>query len=323
VFDRYAAAQRAVQVLQDSGFGPDAVHITEDTDAGYADRVDAQGEPRREDEGLTAKIRHFFADLFGPDDEREVSQYSAALKRGCAVVKVDVEEDDKVDAARQALQSAGAVDIEEEAAGLGSRDRDLSADRGTAGASYPVVEDEVGVGSSQSTYAGGVRVYPGDRAYGQSAAEREQGLRSDRGTMEGQLGQGSDASTLGRSDMSQSMGGSGLSSQEMRNEDIGSAGLGGSMGSANVGQSLGGTMGMDTDYRTHFDSNYGSLGERYDDYEPAYRYGSTLAGDSRYTGRSWDEFESDARIDWESAHPGSAWERFKGAVRHAWERATH
>jgi hypothetical protein len=78
---------------------------------------------------------------------------------------------------------------------------------------------------------------------------------------------------------------------------------------------------FDSDFRTDFSTRYGS-GERYEDYEPAYRYGYGLASDSRYQGKDWDAFETTARGDWERDNPGSTWERVKAAVRHAWNRAT-
>jgi uncharacterized protein (TIGR02271 family) len=78
----------------------------------------------------------------------------------------------------------------------------------------------------------------------------------------------------------------------------------------------------DADFRQHWTSNYGSSGSRYDEYAPAYRYGSTLAGSGQYTGRTWDEIEPEAREDWEKQHPGGAWERFKDSVRYGWEKLT-
>lgn len=77
----------------------------------------------------------------------------------------------------------------------------------------------------------------------------------------------------------------------------------------------------DTYYRTHFNSNYASAGGRYEDYAPAYGYGSTMAS-SQYRGRSWDEVEPALRSDWETRNPGSTWEKFKSAVRHGWDRVT-
>ena len=80
----------------------------------------------------------------------------------------------------------------------------------------------------------------------------------------------------------------------------------------------------DTYYRNHFQSNYGEAGGSYDDYAPAYGYGSQMRGDTRYSGRQWDTVESDLRTDWESrnAGSGSTWEKAKAAVRHGWDRMT-
>lgn len=78
-------------------------------------------------------------------------------------------------------------------------------------------------------------------------------------------------------------------------------------------------------YRTHWSNTYGTTGSSYDEYRPAYSYGSQMRRDPRYSGRQWDEVESDLRMDWETRHPGepSAWEKMKAAVRHGWDRMTH
>jgi hypothetical protein len=78
----------------------------------------------------------------------------------------------------------------------------------------------------------------------------------------------------------------------------------------------------DEDFRTHYSDYLSTSGGTYEDYEPAYRYGSDLGSDKRYRGRGWSEIESDARRDWESRNPNDAWERFKSAVRRGWERAS-
>src|SRR5689334_16224650 len=104
VFDRYPAAQHAARILEDSGFEHDRVHV-----AGAEGDGDAAA---REDEGIMASIRHFFSDLFGPGDSREMGTYAEAVRRGGAVVKVEVD-DAEVDKARETLQQAGAIDIDE------------------------------------------------------------------------------------------------------------------------------------------------------------------------------------------------------------------
>lgn len=84
-------------------------------------------------------------------------------------------------------------------------------------------------------------------------------------------------------------------------------------------------MGMaSSDYRSHYQSNMSSLGGRYEDYEPAYQYGSTLRSDPRYADRSWDDVEADAHRDWTSRNPdgASTWEKTKMAVKHGWESMT-
>lgn len=86
-----------------------------------------------------------------------------------------------------------------------------------------------------------------------------------------------------------------------------------------------GTASMQDDnyYRTHFQSNYGSSGGSYDDYAPAYTYGAQMRG--QYSGRKWEDVETDLRTDWETRHgtaTGSTWEKMKAAVRHGWDRMT-
>jgi uncharacterized protein (TIGR02271 family) len=79
----------------------------------------------------------------------------------------------------------------------------------------------------------------------------------------------------------------------------------------------------DGDYRTHWQTNYGRAGGVYEDYQPAYQYGSSLGSDDRYRNRDWNDIEMDARRDWDTRYPGGTWERFKAAVRHGWERVTN
>jgi hypothetical protein len=78
----------------------------------------------------------------------------------------------------------------------------------------------------------------------------------------------------------------------------------------------------DADFRAHWQSHYASSGGTYDEYAPAYRYGSLMHSSGRYHDRTWDEIEPEARRDWEARYPDSAWERFKDSVRHGWERLT-
>lgn len=78
----------------------------------------------------------------------------------------------------------------------------------------------------------------------------------------------------------------------------------------------------DAYFRGHWASNLAGSGDSYDDYAPAYRYGTSMARSDLYRGRPWDDVETNLRTDWEARNPGSTWEKMKAAVRHGWERIT-
>jgi uncharacterized protein (TIGR02271 family) len=86
-------------------------------------------------------------------------------------------------------------------------------------------------------------------------------------------------------------------------------------------EQLGSTVDEDY-YRSHWTTNFASAGGTYDDYAPAYRYGTAMRGSDTYRNRSWDDSESTLRSNWESRYPQSTWEKFKAAVRHGWDRIT-
>lgn len=75
------------------------------------------------------------------------------------------------------------------------------------------------------------------------------------------------------------------------------------------------------DFRADYEAHHATQGATFEDFDAAYRYGHALASNTHYDGRSWDEIEPEARVEWERRHPQSAWERFRSAVRHAWQRA--
>ena len=78
----------------------------------------------------------------------------------------------------------------------------------------------------------------------------------------------------------------------------------------------------DAYFRGHWTSNYGTAGGTYDQYAPAYSYGTSMARSKQYQGRPWSEVEGSLRSDWEIRNPGSTWDNMKSAVRHGWERIT-
>lgn len=101
------------------------------------------------------------------------------------------------------------------------------------------------------------------------------------------------------------------------------SGLDSGLGSGGLGSGgLEGASTGDDAWRTHWQQSYANAGGRYEDYAPAYQYGSRLADDERYRGQAWNDIEPQVRSDWESRNAGP-WERTRDAVRYGWEKLTH
>jgi uncharacterized protein (TIGR02271 family) len=79
---------------------------------------------------------------------------------------------------------------------------------------------------------------------------------------------------------------------------------------------------FDKDFRDHWTTRFSGSGRRYEEVEPAYRFGHSMASDARYRGRRWEDVEADARSEWGRTNDDSMWDDMKDAVRHAWQRAT-
>ena len=110
------------------------------------------------------------------------------------------------------------------------------------------------------------------------------------------------------------------------------AGPAGTVVGAAVGAVLGGLAGKgvaeavdptreDAYWRENFTRRpYVERGSSYDDYGPAYGYGTQSF--VRYPGRNFDDVESDLSRDWDARRGASnlSWERAKQAAREAWDR---
>jgi uncharacterized protein (TIGR02271 family) len=119
-------------------------------------------------EGVMSRIEHFFTNLFGNDDRpEEIGHYLEAVRRGNALLSVDVRDESSTDRVRDALHAAGAVDIDSRVeqwrgAGYTAYDRSapgFSADEIAAERqAFPVVQESLEVGKRE-VQTGGVRVY--------------------------------------------------------------------------------------------------------------------------------------------------------------------
>ncbi|NYE64075.1 hypothetical protein FHW58_005310 [Duganella sp. 1224] len=77
----------------------------------------------------------------------------------------------------------------------------------------------------------------------------------------------------------------------------------------------------DDDYfRSHWEQTY--KGGTFQEFDPAYRFGQSMAGNPGYRDKEWNDVEPELRAGWESTQPQSSWDKFKDAVKHGWERIT-
>ncbi|HPU50225.1 MAG TPA: YsnF/AvaK domain-containing protein [Burkholderiaceae bacterium] len=373
VFDQYSAAQHAADLLRERGiFDHDDVRITAADDTGTAPSGSTVS---HEDKGLMERIRDFFSGAV--DDDDEVSVYSEHVRRGGAVLKVQVEDEAQVEVASEVLEAAGAVDVDKrvdewQSSGWVRDSRTSSAplsaaspasttagtartgsDRtdirsGKLGATgersdvLPVVREEMQVGK-RTLRAGGVRVYSRivEDPVHESVELREEAARVERRPVDRPA---SEADLSGMRErtieveetverpvvqkvarvVEEVVVGKDVRQKTVKIDDtvrhteveVENLPGGASAGAVRAYEEF------DTDFRSDFKTRYGASGRRFEDVEPAYRYGHSLASDSRYSGKRWDDIETDVGRDWTREHPGSTWEEIKASVRHAWERAT-
>jgi uncharacterized protein (TIGR02271 family) len=358
VFDNYAEAERAVTALANAGIDRDVIHTSanEGTSALATHETAAEATSHSHDgEGLGERIRHFFGSLFGGDDDEDTTYYSEAVRRGSVIVTVDSDSADQADRAADVLNECGAVDVDARAtewrqggwAGSPPSARPVQ-DAATARETViPVVKEELRVGTRRRE-RGGVRIYTHmeeapvqervtlhderavveRRTVDRPATEADfaafkEGTIEVRETIEepvvAKAARVVEEVVVGKevSERTETV------SDSVRRGEVDVQQLGGTAaGEATRARSDIDTPDDDASYRSHWQTNYATAGGRYEDYEPAYRYGSTLARDGRYRNRDWKDIEGDARRDWETRYPGSTWERIKAAARHGWERVT-
>lgn len=77
---------------------------------------------------------------------------------------------------------------------------------------------------------------------------------------------------------------------------------------------------LESDFRTHYTTNYAQSGGNYDQYRTVYRYGYDLGTDERTNTGDWPTVEADARSIWEQRNPGT-WDQFKASIQYAWDKA--
>ena len=181
LFNSFDDAQNAADRLTQEGIARSDINIhaqdnateVQDGSLGTADRgttrtVAADRSTSETRDHASGGIAHFFKRLFGDDDApEEVNHYHESIRRGHALLSVDVADESQVDGVRAALNDAGALDIDERVAqwkssgysGYDSNAPAYTADEIAADRqAFPVVKEELAVGKREVS-TGGVRVY--------------------------------------------------------------------------------------------------------------------------------------------------------------------
>jgi hypothetical protein len=108
-FDQQDAARAAIVALANDRFDPRRVHAIETAVPPQDDEPAATPPPPITDDSMVDHLRNFLAGLLGVSPD--VSAYAAAMRRGGAVVRVDVDDQPQAARAEHALVQAGAIDV--------------------------------------------------------------------------------------------------------------------------------------------------------------------------------------------------------------------
>ena len=107
-FDQQDSARAAIAALANDRFDPRRVHAIE-TRRPTVDDEPVAPPPAVTDDSVVDHLRNFFAGLFGV--AHDVTAYAAAMRRGGAVVRVDVDDQPQAARAELAFVKAGAIDV--------------------------------------------------------------------------------------------------------------------------------------------------------------------------------------------------------------------
>lgn len=352
VYDEYSDAQAAVQALVADGFQRTNIQLSNDEDTTATTKATAAKKD-------TGGISGFFRSLFGSEQNPYHDTYAESARRGSYVLTVQARDDDEADRASDIMNRFDPVDVEERASywkQQGWSGYDAKAPRYTddeirkersayqparAGSTttdqtrIPVVEEEMKVGKRE-VQRGGVRVFRRltEKPVHEQVQLREEHVRVERHRVdkpatEADMAAFKEGSVELRETSEEAVVSKSARVVEevvvgkevtQRTEQVNDSVRRTEVDVEQIGAS--GTTADDTDFRSHWQTTYGKSGGRYEDYDAAYRYGSTVAGSDQYKNYQWNDVEPQLRNDWESSHPGSTWDKVKDAVRYGAERVT-
>lgn len=350
VYDNYKQAQQALDELTKKGFSIEHVNLS----PGLETEEARQAALRHEEKG---GVRGFFRSLFGGHEEEHADIYSEAVRRGNYLLTVHAQTDEQADQATEILNRYNPIDINERAAQWKSEgwsryetaapalsEQEIQQERSRYGegkTTIPVIQEELQVGK-RVVQRGGVRIFQHvvETPVQETVQLREEHVSVERHPVnepatEADMANLKESSFEVRESAEEAVVaktarvveevvvGKDVSertetiSDTVRRTDVEVEQMAGN------GQGATTTTAFDdTDFRNHWQTTYGKSGGRYEDYALAYRFGSRMASDERYSKYRWTDVEPDVRRDWEASNATHPWERVKDAVRYGWEKVT-
>jgi stress response protein YsnF len=261
--------------------------------------------------------------------EEHAQYYSEGVRRGGTLVTLTTD-DASADRAADIMSRHGAVDIDKRSeqwkktgwSRFDEKAAPYTAEQRQREAVLPVVEEEVRVGKREVA-KGGVRVhsYVTERPVEEKVTLREEHAKVERRPADRPLKAGEEAFRETSFEIEERAEEPVVQKEARVKEEV-VVGKEASERTETIRETARRTdvdVDEDADFRSHFKTNYASLGDAYESYSPAYRYAGTLSRDKRYTNKEWPQIENDVRTDWEKQNPGT-WDKFKGAIRYGWDR---
>lgn len=297
--DSEVEAQGVVVCLEQSGFSRDDIDVLragEKPEAaagrlhGDASEIGSSVTTVHKKESIGDKVADFFQSLArakrrdGGDHETDRAFYQDELKRGRVLVIVRAASGEAADRASDVMRQHGANQVREE---QGPASRREEASRLTP------MDERKAEGDRD------VRIYAHDEAQ-----EKPTGAPMT-------IAQAHD------SDRQQLLSPQGFAREEFVVEKFLVAEPVAEPGAGSIPEK---TPNCEADYRDHHKTAYGNAGGRYDDYSPAYEFGSRMGGEERYESAEFNEAEPSLRRDYEAAYGANSWDRFTEAIRYGWNR---
>jgi hypothetical protein len=303
VFETRAEATRAKDELIHSGYDRDAITVS--------DSGSVAGTPRiNDDESILHSVKQMFSGLLGREHaDRHV--YAEALNRGHVVLTVETASLDAADRAADIIEDFNPIDIDEH--------ETMWRASGWTGAEVLHLSPgaaQAALGAQQSApEQHGIR----HRDEAVDFARSEQGLLTP-----GSLQRG-DAAAVAQTIAEVTTPISEQSTVQRSGMRIYPRDAGGDPGPNQ--DSLRILRGDDDDadveyFRSHWEKTLSYSGGTYQEFDPAYRYGESMAGNPGYRDKPWDEAEPALRGEWQASNPESSWDKFKAAVKAGWDKVT-